>query len=168
MRKVLQNLTVGLMFTSALICHADVKQPLTTDTFQTKPQSAEVTGESCRVAKKYVDITNAGEYHKLGDLFAEDAVFMTPFGLVLEGRKTIGEFYSAKISDLKPDLVAVSYISEGRECIMELVAATSLDNHAVYRLSAIDHFTVNDEGLITNMVVYLRPTELNKQRAGQQ
>lgn len=157
MRKNRWTLIFGALASIALTCQADVKHPLTSEHFSTKPESAEVTGNSCKAAKKYVDITNAGEYDKLGDLFAQDAIFLTPHGIVLEGRKAIGDFYSAKISAIKPDLVAVSYMSDGQECIMELVAATNLDNYAGYRLGAIDHFTVDKDGLITNLVVYVRP-----------
>lgn len=150
-------LTLALSLGISACSFADTGKPITSNLFSEKPMPAEVTGKSCEVAKKYVDITNAGNYDQLGSLFSKDAVFMTPTGITLYGSEDIGAFYGSKINDLKPDLVAISYISDGPSCVMELVAATTLDNYAEFRLSAIDHFKVNAEGLIEHLIVYLRP-----------
>jgi hypothetical protein len=128
------------------------------DTFQTKPSAASATGKSaCGTAQIYVERINAGHYDQLSDLFAPDAVFLTPTGQVLTGRDQIGQFYRKLLGSLRPAIVPISFISDGRDCVMELAAATQADNSTQYRLSAIDHFTMNKAGQIVHMIVYLRP-----------
>lgn len=133
---------------------------ITSDFFTSKPPAATVHGKSCEVAQRYVDIINAGKYGELKTLFADDAVFLTPVGKVLRGAQEIGAFYTSMIGSLQPDIVAVSFISDGPACVMELVARTNNDTDKGYQLSAIDHFTVNAEGKIANMIVYVRPHRL--------
>lgn len=133
---------------------------ITSDFFTSKPPAATVHGKACEVAQRYVDITNAGKYGELKTLFADDAVFLTPVGKVLRGPQEIDAFYTSMVGSLKPDIVPVSFISDGTACVMELVAKTNKDAEKGYQLSAIDHFTVNAGGKITNMIVYLRPHRL--------
>ena len=143
---------------------AQAKPPLVvSDVFPTKPEAATVHGKSCEVAKRYVDLTNAKQYGELHTLFAEDAVFLTPVGKVLRGSKEIGAFYSTMIESLGADLVPISFISDGADCVMELAARTKNDKAAGkgFQLSAIDHFTVNAEGKIIHMIVYVRPGRLH-------
>ena len=128
------------------------------DELASKPPAASAQGKpACAPAKTYVDRINAGQYDQISSLFAPDAVFLTPTGQILTSREQIGQFYQKLLGRLQPAIVPISFIGDGRDCVMELVAATQLDKHARYRLSAIDHFTVNDAGLIAHMVVYLRP-----------
>ncbi len=134
---------------------------LTSDTFASKPAEASSSGKpACAAAQRYVDLINAGQYDRLGELFAPDAVFMTPTGAVLVGRDEIGKFYTGLLGSLRPAIVPISFIQDGRHCVMELAAATQMDGHGQYRLSAIDHFTMNDAGLIAHLIVYLRPGTL--------
>lgn len=135
---------------------------ITSDFFASKPPAATVHGKSCEVAQRYVDIINAGKYGELKTLFADDAVFLTPVGKVLHGPQEIGDFYTSMIGALTPDIVPVSFISDGPACVMELVAKTVKYADKGYQLSAIDHFTVNAEGKIANMIVYVRPHSLQK------
>lgn len=130
------------------------------DWFATRPPAATVHGKSCEVAQRYVDIINAKRYGELKTLFADAAVFLTPVGKVLHGPQEIDAFYQTMIGALQPDIVPVSFISDGAHCVMELVAQTRQDAGKGYQLSAIDHFTVNAEGKIENMIVYLRPHRL--------
>jgi hypothetical protein len=159
-----KNITGNLIAASLLLMQgavASAQTPvITSDFFTSKPPAATVHGKSCEVAQRYVDITNAGKYGELKTLFADDAVFLTPVGKVLHGPQEIGAFYSSMVGSLKPDIVPVSFISDGPACVMELVAKTNKDADNGYQLSAIDHFTVNAEGKITNMIVYLRPHRL--------
>ena len=128
------------------------------DIFDTPPAAASATGKpACQPAQKYVNLIAAGRYEELGDLFADDAVFVTPKGTVLQGKAEIGSFYRDFLPTILPRIVPISFIADGPECVMELVAATNLDHYETYRLSAIDHFTVNKQGKITHMVVYVRP-----------
>jgi hypothetical protein len=133
---------------------------ITSDFFTSKPPAATVHGKSCEVAQRYVDIINTKQYGELKTLFATDAVFLTPVGKVLHGRQEIDAFYTSMVGSLAPDIVPVSFISDGAHCVMELVAQTRQEAGKGHHLSAIDHFTVNAEGKITNMIVYLRPHRL--------
>ena len=127
------------------------------DLFDARPRAATVHGRSCEVAQLYVELINSKRYDELHTLFAANAVFLTPVGKVLQGPRDIGEFYKSMVGSLQPDIVPVSFISDGDACVMELAAKTNRDDGEGYRLSAIDHFTVNAEGKIINMIVYLRP-----------
>lgn len=128
------------------------------DIFESKPPAASVQGKpACKTAQVYVDRINAGQYDKISGLFAADAVFLTPTGPILTSREEIGQFYRKLLGTLRPAIVPISFINEGRTCVMELAAATQVDNPTQYKLSAIDHFTMNDTGQIAHMIVYLRP-----------
>lgn len=130
----------------------------TGDVFDAPPPAASARGKRpCQVAQRYMDLTAAEKYDQLGSLFADDAVFVTPIGTVLRGPADIGNFYATFLPKIKPRNVPISFIADGAECIMEIVSATNLDGYAKYRLSAIDHFTVNKQGKIRHLVVYLRP-----------
>jgi hypothetical protein len=128
------------------------------DVFDAPPPAASTRGKrACAPAQRYVDLIAAERYDELGTLFADDAVFLTPIGKVLHGPREIGDFYKAFLPTIKPRNVPITFIADGDECVMELVTATNLDNYARYRLAAIDHFTVNKQGKIRHMVVFLRP-----------
>lgn len=118
-------------------------------------------------AEKYVALTRAGQYDELGSLWAEDAVFNCPNGEIIRGRKDIGEFYSKFLRTITPDIRAARFADDEAAgvCVMELESRMSRDAEghwktdpkADYTLSAIDRFTVNSDGLITHMIVYLAP-----------
>lgn len=138
------------------------------DVFDAAPPAATTRGKrACKPAQRYVDLIAAERYDQLGTLFADDAVFVTPIGTVLHGPAEIGDFYKAFLPTIKPRNVPITFIADGDECVMALVTATNLDNYAKYRLAAIDHFTVNKEGKIRHMVVYLRPQSLQAQQKPQ-
>src|ERR1700759_4312693 len=56
------------------------------------------------LAQRYVDTTNRGAYSEIGDLFAPDAVFLTPDGQELHGRETIRSFYSEFLPTITPKI----------------------------------------------------------------
>lgn len=150
----------GVLTLPAVVMAQQTVHPMG-DVFDTPPKAASSKGKpACAVAQKYVDLTAAGRYDELGSLFADDAVFVTPKATVLRGPAEIGAFYAKFLPTIKPKNVPISFIADGAECVMELVTATNLDNYAKYRLAAIDHFTVNKQGKIVHMVVYLRPQSL--------
>jgi hypothetical protein len=128
------------------------------DVLDGTPPSASADGKpACAVARQYVERINAGRYDEVSSLFAPDAVFLTPTGAVLTGREQIGQFYKSLLGQLRPAVVPISFIADGRECVMELAAVTQHDAPRQYRLAAIDHFTVGADGLVAHMIVYLRP-----------
>jgi hypothetical protein len=140
---------------------ADVSTYPDSDVFDSPPPAASAHGKrACAPAQRYVELIAAVRYDEVGTLFADDAVFVTPIGKVLHGSTDIGKFYAELMPKLKPRNVPISFIADGDECIMELVSATNLDNYGKYRLAAIDHFTVNKQGKIRHLIVYLRPQSM--------
>jgi hypothetical protein len=108
----------------------------------------------CQVAKQYVSLIDKGQYGALGGLFADNAVYEGPDGKIRHGSKEIGEFYVKMLTRLRPDMKPASFIEQGSECVMEL---ENKDSKGRYVLTAIDHFTVDQNGKATHFVVYLRP-----------
>ena len=107
-----------------------------------------------RAAERLVEYVNSEQFMSVGDLFAEDAVWLTPNnGPTITGRERIREHYNALISPMKPKIRIATYLEQGRECTFALEAAQP---DGSYRLGAMDHFTLNDEGLIERFVVYVR------------
>jgi pimeloyl-ACP methyl ester carboxylesterase len=90
----------------------------------------------------------------LGGLFAEDAVYQGPDGKTRHGSKEIGEFYVKMLAKLRPQMKTASFIEQGSECVMEL---ENKDSKGRYVLTAVDHFTVDQNGKATHFVVYFRP-----------
>lgn len=167
LRRAQQCMASAFLIGIAATTGAEVFHPAG-DVFAQRPPSDSADDKPvCATAAKYVELINAGRYSELQSLFAEDAVFLTPVGKVLHGRDEIGDFYTAFLDKAVPEIVAISYIADGRECVMELAARTSLDpddpNADKYQLGAIDHFTMNDDGEIAHMVVYVRPASLVRQ-----
>jgi hypothetical protein len=107
------------------------------------------------LAERYVDTTNRGAYSEIGDLFAPDAVFLTPGGQELHGRDAIRSFYSEFLPTITPQIRLASWFENGNECVFEIAARIS--SHPEEFLGAIDHFTVGPDGLATRLVVFTRP-----------
>lgn len=106
------------------------------------------------IADRYADIVNRGAYGELAALFAEDAVFLGPNGRVFHGRAEIGHFYGTFLPGIRPQVRVASFVEQGHQCVWELEART-IDDHE-YRLGAIDHATLDADGLITRFAVYTK------------
>jgi SnoaL-like domain len=127
------------------------------DRFEAPPRAVSAEHKpACTVASRYIDLINAGQYSKLSELFSEAAEFLAPSGEVLHGRVAIDRFYSNFLGKLRPKAIPLSFIAEGRECVLELAAAPGVDE-GHYILAAMDHFTIDDAGKISHMVGYFRP-----------
>lgn len=113
-----------------------------------------MTTPTRQFADSYVEITNAGEYHKLADLFAEDALFLAPGGRVFNGRNEIADFYTNFLPSIKSQLRLATFVEDGNMCVYELEA--KINDETEYLLSAIDHATLDSAGLVTRFVVYTR------------
>ena len=129
---------------------------------QTAPAAAETNqaGDAaakgaCDVSREYVKVISAGNYDAVGGLFADDAVYMGPDGKTRHGSKEIGEFYKQFLGAYKPQIRAVSFIQQDRDCIMELENKSKKSGE--YVLTAIDHFTVDSQGKVAKFIVYVRP-----------
>ena len=105
-------------------------------------------------AERYVEITNAGQYDRLAELFAPNAVFLAPNGRILRGRTAIGAFYEEFLPQIKGQLRLASFVEQGDTCVYELDA--KLPGDADFILSAIDHATLDEDGLVARFAVYTR------------
>ena len=76
-------------------------------------------------ADAYVRIINSGGYADLAALFAPEADFLGPGGLVLHGRAAIGQFYEKFLSEITPVIRMSSFVEQGRDCVYELEARTA-------------------------------------------
>src|ERR1700728_993075 len=108
-----------------------------------------------RAAERYVAVATAGGGAALGDLFSVDAEFHNPRGAIVRGRENIRSFYDGHLRGVKVDFHVGRSVAEGDSCWIEL---QNVDVDGQVRLIATDHFTVDDEGLITRMAVFIRPT----------
>jgi hypothetical protein len=82
--------------------------------------------------------------------------------MILHGSKAIGAFYRNSLGRAVQTIIPISFIAGGNECIMELAAVTKLGEETKYKLDAIDHFTMDEQGKIKHMVVFLRPDGINE------
>lgn len=129
----------------------------TADAYFARPATA-AAGPACQSAKAYVDHIQAGQYDKVVDLFAPDAVLMEPTHRTLRvGRDQIDDFFRHVIGKSRPAIVAVSYVGEGADCFVELAVRMSVKGESRYVLTSVDHFTTDDRGAITRMIAFARP-----------
>ena len=114
--------------------------------------------EPLQVAHQYVQLINTGEWERVGELFAEDAVVHGPTGAVLRGRDEIARFYTDRTSRVAPNIWIVSSTTEGNRCLFELGARMSGAPDGPMK-TVVDHFTFNEQGQIKRFVFYGRPTD---------
>lgn len=119
------------------------------------PPGIRGANDPCSVPREYVNLINDGKYDSVGQLFAEDAVYMGPDGKTRHGAKAIGAFYSSFLPRLKPHLRASRYFAHINECMMELENKSG--ETGSFRPTAVDHFTIDSAGKISSFIVYLRP-----------
>lgn len=116
-------------------------------------------GTACMVAKRYLDLVNAGRYGEMAGLFTPDAVVLEPMrgpaGGTARGRAEIDVFYSRRIGQMRPHVIGVSYVGNRGECMLENAARVPPSTR--YSLSSINHFSVDRQGKITRMVAFARP-----------
>ncbi|QIX53712.1 nuclear transport factor 2 family protein [Rhodococcus sp. DMU1] len=113
-----------------------------------------MTTQTRQFAERYVEYTNAGQYNRLSSLFADDALFLAPNGRELRGRQEIASFYEHFLPSIKSRLRLASFVEQGDMCVYELEA--QINDETEYLLSAIDHATLDGDGLVTRFVVYTR------------
>jgi hypothetical protein len=111
-----------------------------------------VTTAPRRFAERYVEIINRGAYAELGELFAEDALFLAPGEQEFRGREEIVAFYLRFLGEITPTIRIASYVEQGNECVYELEATTK--DWTDYRLSAIDHATLDEAGKVFRFTVF--------------
>ena len=104
-------------------------------------------------ADRYVAVATADGKEALAELFAPDATFHAPNGTVYQGRDEIAGFYRKYLADLVPAFHIHRAVAEGSDCWIEL-ADGPVDDPI---LRAGNHFTVDDDGFIVRLAVFLRP-----------
>jgi hypothetical protein len=129
------------------------------DVYVETPAAAGHDGSpAAKVAQHYVDLVNARRYDEISSMFADDGVSLPPSQQVVQGRAALDEFYP-QIAQVGPKLIAVGYTSAGSDCFIEMAAEEDVDGERRYVLVAVNHFTVNDQGLATRMITYARPRQ---------
>ena len=113
-----------------------------------------MTTKTRTFADRYVELTNARQYDQLATLFADDAVFLAPDGREIRGRDQIGAFYEKFLPTLTPTLRLASFVEQGDICVYELEARIRDD--ADFQLGAIDHATLDADGLVARFAVYTK------------
>lgn len=106
-----------------------------------------------QTARRYVAVAVADGKGKLADLFAVDAEFHNPRGVIVRGRENIRAFYAEHLANVVPAFHISRSVVDGAQCWIEL-ANGSPD---APDLVAANHFTVGADGLITRLAVFLRP-----------
>ena len=148
----------------------------------TPPISASHSGEfgpACQAAHRYDDLVRTQRYDEIASLFAPDPVWFMPTGTVARGRDEIGRSFQSYLGDRRPIFRTDNYVDDGLFCVMEVSMKVRIDvdgkvalgvdgmaviipegstEDGVFVRRAIDHFTVNEQGLITRMIVYNAPT----------
>jgi len=105
-------------------------------------------------ADAYADAINREAYAELGDLFATDAVFLGPNRQECHGRSEISAFYERFLPEIRPAVRIASYVEQGDDCVYELEA--KLGGETDYRLSALDHATLDRDGKVRRFTVWTR------------
>lgn len=128
------------------------------DVYLGTPRTPEVpSGRACDVARRYVELVNAGDYAAVAALYADDATFLEPMRPTLRGRAQIDEFYTKRIGGMQPRIAAVSYLGNDRECMVELALQTRIGGEQRWVLVSVDHFILAEDGRIKSMVAFARP-----------
>ncbi len=151
--------TLTLTFLAAVVATSAIGQTkIDGDVFASPPPVAKVAGKpACQPAKTYVDLLNAQRWSEIAPLFAPDAVFLTPLNSVLRGRAEIDDLYRKSVPKHDFAIVPVSFTAEGSECFMELAFKSAELGSDKYTLFDVYHFSLDPDGKIAQLIVYLRP-----------
>lgn len=114
-------------------------------------------GRACGLAKRYVDLVNAGKYAEVAALYADDATFLEPMRPTLHGRTEIDHFYTKRIGAMAPTVRAVKYFGDDNECMVELALQTEIAGRKRWVLVSMDHFILDAEGKVKSMTAFARP-----------
>ncbi len=111
---------------------------------------------ACRAAQRYVELSDTGQYDKVGTLFADDATYFGPNEEVMQGGAKIGAFYAVFLANAKPNVQMASMVPAGpHDCFIELQGTSA--NHVQKTPGAIDRFTTNDAGKVSRLYIWFRP-----------
>ena len=137
------------------------------DELPTRPPLAtgdESTNETVKLFAKY---TATHQELKLQELFAANAVWLTPSGAALHGADEIGKFLAKVVAVQQAQLAAAKATPESVEEIpfsilgsqhdyfIELAIKTPYDK--TFMLTGASHLTLDDSGKIIQAISYVRP-----------
>jgi len=120
-------------------------------------EAAAPPGKACQAVKRYVDLVNAGQFAKVADLFQENAALLEPTGHTALGRDQIRAFYEKTIGQMRPQVVAVAFVGDDTDCMVELATKRKVNNELRYVLVSVDHFKMGADGRISSMIAFVRP-----------
>lgn len=124
---------------------------------ETPPAPRVPRGRACAVAARYVALVNAGKYLEVAALFADDATFLEPMRPTLHGRAEIDAFYTRRIGAMAPQVRAVSYFGNDRQCLVELALQIEIGGAKRWALVSMDHFILGADGKLASMIAFARP-----------
>ncbi len=126
------------------------------------------SGDACAVGRTYIDLVSKRQWEAVANLFAPNAVVYAPTGKVYRGAEEIRRFYTVEASQLgeKLALRPQGFVGSKTECYFEIWARSKKDADGVYVLdpngefvrNAIDHFTLDGQGRVLEMVAHSAPT----------
>jgi hypothetical protein len=122
--------------------------PLVSEFKGPPPPATARPDSACKAAEHYSTLIRSRRAKEVPDLFAEDGVLLTR-GEVRRGRKEIHGFYDALTGT---GATPIAFIDSGAECFMEL-ASRQVDAD-IWRITAVDHFTVAPDGKIARLLIY--------------
>ncbi|CAN7661762.1 nuclear transport factor 2 family protein [Phenylobacterium sp. LjRoot225] len=129
------------------------------DVYLGQPVSAEApAGRACQAAKAYVALVNAGRYADIPELFEAEAIMADPGGPIHRGRSEIRGFFEGPIRNMRPEVVAVAYVGDDADCMVELANRKPVNGRLRWVLASVDHFTLAPSGKISRMVAFARMT----------
>ncbi len=124
-------------------------------------------GDACATGRRYIELVQKRDFGAVADLFAPEAVVYAPTGKVYRGAAEIRRFYTVEAAKLTGLVVRPQgFVGSKTECYFEIWARSRKDAAGVYVLdpngefvrNAIDHFTVDGEGRVVEMVAHSAPT----------
>ncbi len=121
---------------------------------------------ACETPKKYIEFVQQGKFVEVGELFAADAVFYAPNGDGFRGAEAIRDFYITVAAPLNVIVEPKNFIGGKNECVFEIWTKSKLNAEGIYVpdpdgkfvRGAIDHFTVDEQGRVVELVVHSSPS----------
>lgn len=122
--------------------------------------------DACTVGRTYIELVQKREFAAVAKLFAPNAVVYAPTGRVYRGGEEITKFYTVEAAKLTGLVVRPQgFVGTKTECYFEIWARSRKDADGVYVLdpngefvrNAIDHFTLDEQGRVLEMVAHSAP-----------
>jgi ketosteroid isomerase-like protein len=121
--------------------------------------------DACAAPRRYVDYISQKNFDAVVALFAPDAAVFTPLGTVLHGGAEIAAFYRKAVAASPLVVRGEHFVANGHDCYFEIWSKSSRtsdgryvpDPQGAFVRAAVDHFTVDDTGRVTEMAAFPAP-----------